>query len=942
MELQYKVVQMALLNLAAFSSNPTYSGEAAKSSLFGANFLFNRDGSFLTEIDENYKKFLSEAQVSTLRYPGGTLTETHLDLADPESTSANFMNPGSTGGSTVPLSTFLELCKSSGASATVVLPTYRFLNDFPDASGHRQVNTAEEENLRNFVRATIEKAQALGVTVSAFEVGNEWYVDNSAVFGFRMSPVEYGRVANYLTAIVQEEIEKLSQLTDVSSPLDPAIVIQVGPGSEKEIYTPSGFRPQDGYAGPTITATQLIAEQFTDPDARSAVDGVLMHRYLTVSDERAGEWVYNPFKTWTSVTAGIPGFNAVDQYVTEWNVSARNENERGLAQFDSMFEMLREMLLAGVDHANVWAVQQNNFTRMIYNSGADGFAYGGLTFGGLAFDIASAQLRGLKTLRAPEAISGISINAFGSENRSVIVLSNRSDEELIHTVDLSKIIKAGHHATLYRIQEGVDGKPTVEVLTINIKTASLLYDLQFGAQESIVLVVAARQSGSTIEGYDQNDRLYGSAFADKILAGDGDDSCDGGSGGDFIQGEVGQDTLVGGEGNDTLHGGANSDLVNGGNGRDLVYWSSGGDTLNGGAGEDTLSFRGKSTAIFLDLGSQQSLDAVMDGAIISEVEGYAGTSYNDVMVGATLADLLLGGEGDDFIIGGDGSDRLFGEVGADTILGDQGNDSIFGGSGDDSIDGGLGSESIDGGDGSDSLCGGSGNDTLAGASGYDFLLGGPGDDRLIGGEDTDSIMGDDGMDFIFGGAGGDCLRGGAANDTLDAGEGNDALHGDDGTDRMLGGNGNDTAFGGEGSDTIFGGSGRDYLSGGGGNDLVYGGAEQDFLFGGDGNDTLRGENGDDFLHGSSGSDVLFGGAGRDTFVFSDTIGSSRIVDFTDNVDTLQFQRDLFAEGMTVRDFVDTYATRVGNVIVFDFEDGGILTVGGVAGIGLLYDDINFV
>jgi hypothetical protein len=112
MELQYKVVQMALLNLAAFSSNPTYSGEAAKSSLFGANFLFNRDGSFLTGIDENYKKFLSEAQVSTLRYPGGTLTETHLDLADPESTSANFMNPGSTGGSTVPLS--LNYAKALG------------------------------------------------------------------------------------------------------------------------------------------------------------------------------------------------------------------------------------------------------------------------------------------------------------------------------------------------------------------------------------------------------------------------------------------------------------------------------------------------------------------------------------------------------------------------------------------------------------------------------------------------------------------------------------------------------------------------------------------------------------------------------------------------------------------------------------------------------------
>lgn len=987
---------MAVLNLGAFSLNPVYLGSAAKSELFGANFLFNRDGSALTGVDENYRQFLKEAQVATLRYPGGTLTETNLDLANPESTNANFMNPSTGQGRTVPLTTFLKLCKDAGTSATIVLPTYRFLNETPDASGHRQIDSGEEENLRAFVKFAIVKAQEIGVKLAAFEIGNEWHVDNSNVFGFRMSPIEYGRIANYISAIVQKEIDNLKFSGTSATTSEPAIVIQVGPGAEKELYTPSGFRPGDGYTGPTVTATQLIAQQFTDLYARKAVDGVLKHRYMTVSDERAGEWVYNPFKTWSAVTAGMGGFQSVDQYVTEWNVSARNTNERGLAQFDSMFEMLREMLLAGVDHANVWAVQQNNRTRMIANTGSDGAQYGGLTYGGLAFDIASAQLRNLKTLKAPESISGISINAFGSPDRSVMVLTNRTDSDLNHTVDLAKIIKSGHHVTMYRIGETPDGKPTVQVVTLTIQSTSQKFSLNFNEQESIVIVIAARQSGSTIEGYDQNDLLTGSALADSILGGDGNDTCRGGGGGDFIHGEEGHDTLLGGDGNDTLDGGSGRDILDGGAGDDVIFWSYGNDTLNGGAGVDILSFKGKDSAVILDLASQDSLTSLLDGAVVAGIEGFAGGSYDDVLLGGQFDDLLFGRDGDDFLLGGNGSDRLFGELGADTILGEVGNDSLYGGAADDLLDGGDGSDLIEAGDGKDVVFGNSGNDTVNGGADADTLDGGFGDDRILagdgddsvagdfgsdflmgdagadflyggdgqdsvfggsgrdtvwgdfgndlldGGDDVDRILGGDGNDRVLGGRGDDFLFGGGDRDTIEGSAGNDMLHGDDGADRLICGDGLDNGYGGAGDDTVFGGNGRDVLFGNDGNDLIYGDVDNDHMIGGLGNDTLYGGSGDDFLVDQVGTNFLYGGQGADIFAFVDSVGSSRVMDFTNNVDTLLFRGNLLTEGMTVTQFVDTYARRIGNTIVFDFGDKGSLTVSGLSAVSQLYDDVTLL
>lgn len=123
---------------------------------------------------------------------------------------------------------------------------------------------------------------------------------------------------------------------------------------------------------------------------------------------------------------------------------------------------------------------------------------------------------------------------------------------------------------------------------------------------------------------DGNDFWIGSAKADKVSSGngndvlavgDGDDKVNGGHGHDLIFGEAGKDSIVGGAGHDTVFGGL---------GNDTLYGWGGNDVLFGGAG-------------------------------------------NDVMFGNEGNDKLSGGDGNDYLCGGSGTDILFGGAGADTF-----------------------------------------------------------------------------------------------------------------------------------------------------------------------------------------------------------------------------------------------------------------------------------
>ena len=99
-------------------------------------------------------------------------------------------------------------------------------------------------------------------------------------------------------------------------------------------------------------------------------------------------------------------------------------------------------------------------------------------------------------------------------------------------------------------------------------------------------------TGLVLNGGSGNDNLTGSALADTISGGAGNDTLDGGSGDDMLFGEAGADTLKGGAGNDKLDGGAGEDKLTGGAGADIFKFGAGDRITDFVSGEDKLDVSG--------------------------------------------------------------------------------------------------------------------------------------------------------------------------------------------------------------------------------------------------------------------------------------------------------------------------------------------------------------
>jgi Ca2+-binding RTX toxin-like protein len=339
-------------------------------------------------------------------------------------------------------------------------------------------------------------------------------------------------------------------------------------------------------------------------------------------------------------------------------------------------------------------------------------------------------------------------------------------------------------------------------------------------------------------GGDGNDIVDGWLGSDFLLGGAGDDQLFGGNGDfdDVLDGGDGNDGLNGGAGNDFLTGDAGNDTLDGSDGDDFLVGGAGADFIEGGDGFDTLSYADAVGPVVVNLvdQSQNAGDAAGD-EIISDVEAFRLSSFNDVFVGSDNSTTVNGGAGDDVITGG-ASD--------DVLSGDDGNDTLVGGDGTDFLDGGDGDDTLDGGAGADIMSGGAGNDTIVVHSG-DVLFGesidgGDGFDRLVV---SDNNMGPratfSNMEELF-------LSSGVTNvfltsEQLDAF--NTITHQDGsgaafsitaraaGTYSLEGKtiNGILTLNGSAGADTLIGSSGDDILSGKGGADIIQAGDGNDII-----------------------------------------------------------------------------------------------------------------
>lgn len=132
-----------------------------------------------------------------------------------------------------------------------------------------------------------------------------------------------------------------------------------------------------------------------------------------------------------------------------------------------------------------------------------------------------------------------------------------------------------------------------------------------------------------------------------------------------IYGLGGNDTIQAGGGSSEIADGEGADSVMAEGGDDSIGASLGADTVDGGLGLDRIDYSGSNAAIVLNLLTNTNTGGHAAGDILSNIEYFIGSDYNDQMIGDTSANQLQGGAGSDTIIGGVGDDRLFGDGGAD-------------------------------------------------------------------------------------------------------------------------------------------------------------------------------------------------------------------------------------------------------------------------------------
>ena len=248
------------------------------------------------------------------------------------------------------------------------------------------------------------------------------------------------------------------------------------------------------------------------------------------------------------------------------------------------------------------------------------------------------------------------------------------------------------------------------------------------------------------------------------------------------------------------------------------------------------------------------------------------------------------GTGDDTVVGGDDNNtvRTYG-----------GSDRVFDGAGDDSIELGSGDDYVRAGGGADTYDGGADNDYISyydstGGVNLDFEA-----NTATGSwANNDVVLNFEGASGS--GSGNDTLRGTAGESVLRGYGGDDRLHGRGGDDSLVGGSGDDSLYGSSGADTMRGGSGSDFLDGGGG----------------------------------TGTDLLYGDADADVFHFDRGEGDDVVMDFQNNIDTIEF--DNFAYLTSAANAL-TYATEVSGDVFFDFGPDGTVLVENATKAQLLND-----
>ncbi|MFY0619120.1 MAG: hypothetical protein JXQ88_16715 [Shimia sp.] len=781
------------------SSN--YSSSEISSDMFGANFVTTHDFEF-AETD-HLNDVLETLGVSTFRFPGGGVTEgifAEASFLTGDYTVRSAVDHNGETQTLSPMSDFFSTAAAVGADVQLVIPTrVAFTLSAGQAladgcyGARTEIDTAYFDQLRDYVQSALDLASDHGISVSRFEIGNEFWL------GGEMTAEEYGHLASQIALYLDEEFPSVDIVVQVTGSAN-----RYSPLAAREVYlepngsgdynlhfvdeyegTPpghwlTGTMPANGNAR---TQTTTIAEGFlANPPSSEIIDGIVEHVYFDGGFEEVNGERDFTLSSIQNIFSGTLGRTDLSYFITEW--SARNPrgssnsenlgNANGLQYAHMTIEAFFELVSNGIDGANFWPMtygNPNTERRTLIDTVDED-----LTFGGIAFSWLSRTTIGLTPLFDFEVTGQFTAHGFGNDSQMTIFVGDRDGianlgSEAV-SLDLSEFSETDmYFVSISRLTaddgsfDEIASNPAVVQYGGSMVSGDLLFELE--SWELTLIELQFVTSG--------DDRLYGTNFDDFILGASGDDWINGFDGDDSIKGQSGNDTLRGGNGDDTLKGGIGEDMLYGSDGNDVLEGGRHNDELHGGSGNDYLSGQHGNDTLY----SGSGLDHLLGGAgndtfylqsylndatnlfgVNMSGNGQLGTHQYIGLTGMRLFMAVVdGGDGTDQLLLTDDSEAYFlhdslhdlpgtarpnTSEHQNTVARFQNIELIDARGGNDLIDltsywfvsGGL------------TVLGGAGNDTIWGSASSEYLDGGSGDDCIFGGAGNDTLVGGTGADVF--------------------------------------------------------------------------------------------------------------------------------------------------------------------------------------------------
>lgn len=467
-------------------------GEEATDGLFGGNILASRGD---LEGPGSYAEAVDDLGVTTLRYPGGSLTEDLFDIGNPDAAEVVDNETGEVS-DFIPLSDFMSYAAETGHPVTIVVPTRTQLSDTKFDDAGNRLTDIDEDELRGFVRDVVTGEYG-DADVRAFEIGNEYWGAG------RMNAAEYGRLASEMTDIIDDELSSIEEEHPGAAETD--IIVQMG----QNYYYSALDEEYEGIPNEEILAdlnatygldmttdeavyssgsmnwqfvnNQIVIGQFNDAGNLDDVDGIVAHIYSRGED--APNSRYNDFNqienTWLEEKPDL------DLHVTEWNQKSTGgldaDEDYGLHQAHEMLNLVEGFMQVGVDEAQVWPLIQN--TR---NTLSEGMEHDESSPAGKMFTMMSESLPGKTMLdfqtadRESEAeFDNVDVHGFTGDNELLFYIASTDHEDVTSTdIDVSNLVQdfTSLSVRVLGVEDGENPGDTSSTPLLEDLDASEVYD----------------------------------------------------------------------------------------------------------------------------------------------------------------------------------------------------------------------------------------------------------------------------------------------------------------------------------------------------------------------------------------------------------------------------------------------------------------------------------